>query len=72
MQKITTREGAFYDPETVSVLTTVLDDAWQSLLPAQRARMTKANLATRILKAAANGERDPARLRALALIRLVA
>jgi hypothetical protein len=60
--------GGFYDPDSVAILTAALDDAWNSLLPAQQAHTTKADLAWRMLKIAATGERDPVRLRAAALI----
>jgi hypothetical protein len=68
MQTSKDQNGAFYDPDTVKVLQFALDDAWNSLLPQQQARMTKSEMASRILKAAAHGERDPVRLRATALI----
>ena len=60
------RDGAF-DSETVQLLRTVLDEAWQCLRPEERARATKSLLAERILKLAAGGERDPIRLRVGAL-----
>ena len=57
-----------YDPETLSVLRDALDQAW-SLLPDERKAVThKADMAGRILKLAAEGVRDPVRLRAAALI----
>jgi hypothetical protein len=65
------RGGAYYDPETVDMLKAVLDDAWQSLLPVQRTRTMKSDMASRLLMAAAHGERDPKRLRACALITTV-
>ena len=65
---MTTPNGACYDPETIGILKSALDAAWVSLLPSQQAQTTKSALAGRILQAAADGERDPLRLRARALI----
>jgi hypothetical protein len=56
-----------FDPETITLLKTVLDDAWASLLPEQQATIGRTLLAERILRAAGRGERDPAALRARAL-----
>jgi hypothetical protein len=56
-----------YDPETVELLKSVLEDAWACLLPEQQASFSRTVLAERLLRAAANGERDPERLRARAL-----
>lgn len=52
----------YYDPQTVAVLRQTLEDAWASLPPEQRVLMTRAMLAERILRSAAQGERDPTRL----------
>jgi hypothetical protein len=57
----------YFDRETVDMLRTTLDRAWASIPPAQQASMSRSVLAERILKAAAEGERDPDRLRTLAL-----
>jgi hypothetical protein len=46
------------DPETVTLLRETLDDAWSCLRPEQQATMQKTALAVRILKSAAQGERD--------------
>ena len=62
------KEGAHFDPETIEMMKTVLDDAWAALSPSQQRALPKARLAERILAAAANGERDPVRLLARALI----
>ena len=59
-------EGATFDPETIEILDRSLEDAWSQLNPDQRAQLSKAVLAERILKAAASGERDPIRLRTFA------
>jgi hypothetical protein len=62
------REGGSYDPETIALLRKVLDEAWANLLPSQQAATNKGILAQRILKLAAQGERDPIRLRTNAVI----
>jgi hypothetical protein len=54
-------ERGAYDPETVNLLRSVLDQAWNSLSPLQRDQTTKADMTLRILKLALAGERDPAR-----------
>jgi hypothetical protein len=56
-----------YDPETITVLRAVLDEAWEHLATNQKTRVSKAIIAQRILDCAARGERDRARLRAAAL-----
>ena len=56
-----------FDPETIAVLRQVLEDSWGSLRPDQQRATLKTELAQRILAAAANGERDPIRLRERAL-----
>lgn len=64
-------DGAAFDPETIELLLNSLDEAWSLLPPRERMRVSKATLAERILRAAANGERDPVRLRTRALIGVV-
>ncbi|HET7848768.1 MAG TPA: hypothetical protein VFL51_06880 [Pseudolabrys sp.] len=64
-------KGASFDPDTIELLRKVLDDAWASLSPVQQARLSKAEMAQRILRLAASGERDRIRLRARALIGVV-
>lgn len=66
------RELMSFDPETVTLLNDTLDDAWFSLRAEQRAKMQKTALAARILKSAAQGERDRERLRDAALKDLAA
>jgi hypothetical protein len=61
--------GVCFDPETVELLRTVLDDAWSSISAHRKARTSKTELAERILVAAGRGERDPETLRAIALMR---
>jgi hypothetical protein len=59
---------AYFDLETIALLRETLEDAWASLRPEQRAAMVKTTLAERILKSAAQGERDPDRLLDAALM----
>jgi hypothetical protein len=57
-----------FDPETLNLLRNALDEAW-SLLPKDRkTSIQKSEMACRILKRAADGERGPVRLRSAALI----
>ena len=56
------KEPAYFDLETVALLRETLDEAWVCLRPEQRATMLKTTLAERILKSAAQGERDRERL----------
>jgi hypothetical protein len=51
-----------FDRETITVLKETLDDAWGRLRPQQQATMLKSTLAERLLKSAAQGERDRKRL----------
>jgi hypothetical protein len=52
-----------YDPETVELLRTVLDQAWNALPPDCRAQISKSRMAECVLRHAATGERHPGRLR---------
>jgi hypothetical protein len=61
-----------FDPETVALLKETLEDAWAALRPEQQATMQKTALAERILKSAADGERDRKRLRDAALMDIAA
>ena len=56
-----------FDPKTLNLMRGVLAEAWAHLLPHQQAQTSRSELAERILKAAAQGERDPLCLRAHAL-----
>jgi len=56
------KEPTYFDLETVRMLKETLERAWASLQPDQRLTMTRSLLAERILKAAADGERDRERL----------
>jgi len=61
----------YYDPTTIEMLARTLASAWDSLAPAQRARMTPLGMAKHMFQAAGKGERDPARLRAIATLQVV-
>ncbi len=61
-----------FDLDTVLFLRETLDDAWACLRPEQQATMTRSELAERILKTAAKGERDKERLVDAALTPLAA
>ncbi|MGZ6184935.1 MAG: hypothetical protein ACXWNN_03475 [Candidatus Binataceae bacterium] len=64
--------GGAFDPETIDLLRSVLDEAWSSLRPEEQAQASRSLFAERILKLAATGERDPIRLRTRALTEVVA
>ena len=65
-------EPEYFDLKTVSLLREILDEAWACLRPEQRATTSRTLLAERILKEAANGERDPERLLEAALMAVAA
>jgi hypothetical protein len=71
MGKVPTDYGVVYDPETIELLRACLDDAWAQLNPIERSDTLKSTLASRILYAAAAGERDPVRLRTRALFHTI-
>jgi hypothetical protein len=52
-------EGMHYEPETIALLRAVLDEVWDSLSVEAQASISKTGLAQRILREAAEGERDP-------------
>ena len=52
-----------YDPETIELLRTVLDDAWAALQPHHQQKTSKARMAQCILRYASHGEMNPDRLR---------
>ena len=62
MRKFVSKEPIHFDPETITILKETLDDAWARLRPHQQATMLKSTLAERLLKSAAQGERDRKRL----------
>jgi hypothetical protein len=61
-------EGGSFDPETIATLQTALEDAWTNLSSEQQGAIDKGTLAARILRLAADGERDPIRLCAHAVL----
>jgi hypothetical protein len=63
---------AHFDAETVALMKVALDEAWDRLSPKLQATMFKTTLAERILKSAADGERNRERLRDAALTDLAA
>lgn len=69
---VETKQPVHFDIDTVLLLRETLEDAWASLHPEQRAAMSKTLLAERILKTAAEGERDPERLLDAALMAVAA
>ena len=60
---------AYYDSETLILLRKALDEAWAALPEGSKTKTPKSEMAQRILKQAADGVRDPVRLRASALVR---
>jgi hypothetical protein len=65
-------EPVYFDIDTVLLLRESLDDAWACVPPQQRETTSKTLLAERILKVAADGERDPQRLLDAALMAVAA
>ena len=51
-----------YDPETLNIMRNVLDQAWALLPEDRRKKHLKIDMAGRLLKKAALGERDPKQL----------
>jgi hypothetical protein len=68
MPEIGMRAGGAFDPETIDLMRRTLEQCWDEVPLDRRALVSKTALAQRILGAAAEGERDPARLRAAAFI----
>jgi len=66
------KAAAHFDAQTIALLKVALDEAWDRLPPKLQATMLKTTLAERILKSAAEGERDRERLREAALRDLAA
>ena len=61
------KAAAHFDAETIALMKKALDDAWRRLPLKMQATMLKTTLAERILKSAAEGERNRERLRDAAL-----
>jgi hypothetical protein len=64
---MSSRNEISFDPQTVRRLEEVLDDVWRSLSSERRRNTTKSHIAQRIIALAAQGMRDPDRLRAFAV-----
>ena len=60
--------GAVFQPELIELMKSVLDEAATILPKTRQTPATKVKLASRILAAAARGERDPVQLRKAALL----
>jgi hypothetical protein len=61
------KQAAHFDSETIFLLRSVLTDAWSRLRMEEREAISQSIMAERILKLAAEGERNPERLRDEAL-----
>jgi hypothetical protein len=48
-----------YDSETIQLLRSVLDDAWDALPPEHQRKISKSHMAGYVLKHAADGELHP-------------
>jgi hypothetical protein len=59
--------GHSYSPETIDLLRAVLDETWAQLSPLQQIQLPRSQIAGRLLRAAAEGERDRDILRMRAL-----
>jgi hypothetical protein len=59
--------GAVFQPELVELMKAVLNEAAATLPKSKRTSTTMAEMASKILACAANGERDPVALKAAAL-----
>jgi hypothetical protein len=67
-EKMKNIQEMLFDPETIGILKSVLEDSWACVIPHQQRVLLKTQLAERILAAAAEGEGDPGRLRARAMV----
>ena len=65
---MTQRSEAAFDPDTITLLKEVLLQAEETLPTQHRSSEVRVKLAAGILKAAAEGERDPVRLQKAALV----
>ena len=59
--------GALFQPEVISLLQLVLEDATETLPKAKRTSAIKADMAVAILASAAAGERNPTALKTAAI-----
>ena len=58
---------AAYDPIALEVMRVALDEAWRCVPERERTRHRHSDMASRLLKAAGEGERDPKKLKEVAL-----
>ncbi len=63
--------GAVFYPELIELMKAVLEDATATLPEAKRTSTMKAEIASRILECAANGERNPIKLKMAAMSAIV-
>ena len=63
--------GAVFHPELIELMKAVLEDATATLPEAKRTSTVKAEIASRILECAANGERNPIKLKMAAMSAIV-
>ena len=63
--------GAVFQPELIDLMKAVLDEAAATLPEGRRTSTTMAEMASQILVCAGKGERDPAVLKAAALLAVV-
>ncbi len=63
--------GAVFHPELIELMKAVLEDATATLPEAKRTSTMKAEIASRILECAANGERNPIKLKMAAMSAIV-
>jgi hypothetical protein len=63
--------GAVFQPELIKLMKEVLDEATATLPESKRTSTMSADMASQILACAAKGERDPAKLKAAALLAVV-
>ena len=66
------KAAAHFDAQTIAIMKVALDDAWDRIPLKLQATVLKTTLAERILKSAAEGERNRERLREAALRDLAA
>jgi hypothetical protein len=66
------RDGGAFDPQTLSMCRAVFDEVLATMPVHQHTQVTKAQLATRILQFARDGQRDRAKLRAITLSAITA
>ena len=63
--------GTAFEPDLIDLMNSVLNEAATILPKAKRTAAKKVKLASRIVAAAAKGERDPIQLRIAALLEIV-